>query len=154
MCKYHCSLVKMINQPENRIFYYQVNITPPLSIISSSLQEPKDEWSSVTWYFVLPVTFCKVHMVSFCMLTDKPCVCVWDSSEDYTGVRAAALHMCSLTMRICVFWVIRVTQLSFFVAWVDSDIVLSVSRALEYAGCLCCPSACSAFLALSYNGAL
>lgn len=41
-----------------------------------------------------------------------------------------------------------------FVVWVDSDIVPPVSRALEYAGCLCCPSACSAFLALSYNGAL
>lgn len=28
------------------------------------------------------------------------------------------------------------------------------SRALEYAGCFCCHSACSAFLAISYNGAL
>lgn len=28
------------------------------------------------------------------------------------------------------------------------------SRALEYAGCFCCHPACSAFLAISYNGAL
>lgn len=35
-----------------------------------------------------------------------------------------------------------------------ADIVPLVSHALEYAGCLCCPSACSAFLAISYNGAL
>lgn len=41
-----------------------------------------------------------------------------------------------------------------FVVWVDGDIVPPESRALEYAGCLCCLSACSAFLALSYNGAL
>lgn len=41
-----------------------------------------------------------------------------------------------------------------FVVWVDADIVLPVSRAVEYAGCLCCPAARSAFLALSFNGAL
>lgn len=55
--------------------------------------------------------------------------------------------MCSLTMRTCV-------HVCTFVVWVDGDIVSLVSRALEYAGCLCCPAACSAFLALSYNGAL
>ena len=58
-----------------------------------------------------------------------------------------------VSAHVCV-WVIRVTQLSFSVGWVDGDIVLSLSRALEYAGSLCCPSARSAFLALSYNGAL
>lgn len=41
-----------------------------------------------------------------------------------------------------------------FVVWVDTDIVPPVSHALEYAGCLCCPSACSALLAFSFNGAL
>lgn len=40
--------------------------------------------------------------------------------------------------------------------WREWTLILSahVSRALEYAGCLCCPSGCSAFLALSYNGGL
>ena len=55
---------------------------------------------------------------------------------------------------MCIFWVIWVTQLSFLWCGVDGDIVPPVSRALEYAGCLCWPAACSAFLALSYNGAL
>lgn len=41
-----------------------------------------------------------------------------------------------------------------FVVWLDGDIVPPVSRALEYAGGLCCPTARSAFLALSYKGAL
>lgn len=40
--------------------------------------------------------------------------------------------------------------------WREWTLILSphVSRAVEYAGCLCCPSGCSAFLALSYNGGL
>lgn len=62
-------------------------------------------------------------------------------------------HVCPHRPCVCV---LRNTQQRFFVCamCVDSDIVHRVSRALEYAGCLCCPSAYSAFLALSYNGAL
>lgn len=54
----------------------------------------------------------------------------------------------------CILSHMSYTVVPFFVVWVDSDIVPLVSRALEYAGCLCVPSGCSAFLAISYNGAL
>lgn len=44
----------------------------------------------------------------------------------------------------------------FFFLWCGRAVILSPprSRALEYASCFCCHSACSAFLAISYNGAL
>lgn len=64
------------------------------------------------------------------------------------------MHVLTDHVHVCLCVSYAVTQLSFFVMWVDSDIVPRESRALEYAGCLCCLSACSAFLALSYNGAL
>lgn len=63
------------------------------------------------------------------------------------------VNVCTHWPYVCVFWVIH-SNTFLCAMWMDSDIVHRVSRALEYAGCLCCPSACSAFLALSYNGAL
>ena len=71
------------------------------------------------------------------MLTSHVCVCV-----------CVCVRVC---VRVCVYFESYAVVL-FLCA--DGDIVPRVSHALEYAGCLCCLSACSAFLALSYNGAL
>lgn len=87
-----------------------------------------------------------LHDVSFRYAACQQCMWLYESSV--TCMCSLVMFMCAC---VCVFWV---TRSYLFVVWVDGDIVPPASCALEYAGCLCCLPACSAFLALSYNGAL
>lgn len=82
-----------------------------------------------------------LHVNSACGCTKSRTAHVW--VEVHACPHWPCVVMCVLLVTQCLFLCV-----------LYSDIVPTVSRALEYAGCFCCPPGCSAFLALSYNGAL
>lgn len=119
------------------ILTFRINVTLNHCAVCTNIQPIFYSLSSTVWRPMQSCMMCPLCNFFAC----QQCVRMYASGgvvPVWLRVRACAHCPCARA-RLCVFWVIPVTRLPFFVVWADADIVPPASRALEYAGCLCCP---------------